>query len=136
MTNLINNRPSEADNPGWIEWATGLLSAVLVIAMLAWVAWEAVTEKASPPEFTVTTTGRQMVDGGYRVTFDIANRAAETASAVVVRGEMLREGGVIEQADVTFDYVPARSIAKGAVFFSRDPGADQIRLRAIGYTTP
>lgn len=136
MTKLTDNRSSEADDPSWIEWATGLLSGVLVIAMIGWVAWEAMTEDPRPPEFTVTATSRQMTPGGYRVTFDIANNAMQTASAVVVRGEIVEGGQAVEDADVTFDYVPAQSKAKGALFFSRDPGASEVRLRALGYTTP
>jgi uncharacterized protein (TIGR02588 family) len=136
MTNLTDKRPSEADNPSWVEWVTGLLSAVLVIGMIAWVAWEALTEEDRPPEFAVTVTERKMVEGGYRVSFEVANTAPQTASAVVVRGEILRDGQAVEEEDVTFDYVPARSKTKGAVFFSRDPGTDDIRVRTIGYATP
>ncbi|RWX81741.1 TIGR02588 family protein [Neorhizobium lilium] len=136
MTNIIDNRPSEADNPGWIEWATGLLAAVLVIGMLVWVTWEALTQENRPPEFTVTITGRQMVQGNYRVSFDIANTAPQTASAVAVRGEIIQDGKAVEEVEVTFDYVPAQSQAAGAVLFSRDPGQDEVRVRAVGYTTP
>jgi uncharacterized protein (TIGR02588 family) len=136
MTKLTDNRSSEADNPGWIEWATGLVSAGLVIAMITWVTWEALTAETKPPEFSISVTNREMVEGGYRVTFDIANRSAQTASAVVVRGEILDGGNVAEDAEVTFDYVPAQSQARGAIFFSRDPGEAEMRVRPVGYTTP
>jgi uncharacterized protein (TIGR02588 family) len=119
-----------------IEWATGIVSAVIVLVVIGWVAWEAVTEMETPPEFAVTVTSRQPVDGGYRVTFDIANTSSQTAATVVVRGEILDRDATVEDADITFDYVPGQSKASGSVFFSQDPGARPIRLRAIGYTEP
>src|SRR3954467_4331231 len=126
MTNTIENRPSEAEDPSWIEWATGLVSALLVIVVIGWIAWEALTDEDKPPEFAISVTGRQAVQGGYRVTFDISNAASRTASAVVVRGEILEGGKAVEEAEVTFDYVPAQAKVKGAIFFSHDPGPDEV----------
>ncbi len=119
-----------------IEWATGLVSALIVAAMIAWVAWEALTETETPPAFTVTVTDRAAVESGYRIVFDVANTSPQTAATVVVRGEVLDGQTVIEDADVTFDYVPGRSKASGSLFFSQDPGTRTVRLRAIGFTDP
>lgn len=119
-----------------VEWATGLVSAVIVILVIGWVAWEAFTEVDTSPAFETTITHRQAVDGGYRVSFDIANTSPQTASTVVVRGEIVDGETIIEYADITFDYVPGRSSASGSFFFSHDPGAQAIRLRAIGFTKP
>jgi uncharacterized protein (TIGR02588 family) len=119
-----------------VEWVTGLCSAVVVIIMIGWVAWEAFVEVETPPAFAITVTQRQAVEGGYRVSFDIANTSSQTAATVVVRGEVVEGDTTVEDADVTFDYVPGQSKASGSVFFSRDPGSRPIRLRAIGYTEP
>lgn len=136
MTTTQDKSHSEADEPHWVEWATGIISAALVLLMIGWVGWEAVNADDRPPEFEVTVTGRAPVQGGYRVTFDITNKAERTASAVVVRGEILDQGKAIEDAEVTFDYVPAQSKASGAIFLSRDPGNGELRVRALGYTAP
>jgi uncharacterized protein (TIGR02588 family) len=136
------SRNASAPKPGAngtarkVEWATGLVSAVIVAVMIGWVTWEALTEVERPPAFQITVTQRQAVEGGYRVSFDIANTSPQTAATVVVRGEVVDGDRTTEDADITFDYVPGQSKASGSVFFSQDPGARAIRLRAIGYTEP
>ncbi len=120
----------------WVEWATGGLSALLVLAMVGVIAWEALTDKRTPPELDVRLTSRFQVADGYRVTFDISNRSTTTAASVVVRGEILDGGEALEAVDVTFDYVPAESKSSGAILFSQDPGSRDVRIRALGYTDP
>ena len=136
MTKTVRNRHTEADEPHWVEWATGAISTLLVLLMIAWIAKEAWMEDGAPPEFSIEVTGRGVVAGGYRVEFDIANRATTTAAAVVVRGEIVDGGEVAEDAEVTFDYVPAESKSSGALLFSQDPGARDVRIRTIGYIDP
>lgn len=138
--NRSRNTPDANDggmgNTRTIEWVTGLVSAFIVILMIGWVTWEALTEKETLPEFAVVVTDRAPVEGGYRVTFEIANKSPQTAATVAVRGEIVEGDAAIEEADVTFDYVPGQSKASGSIFFSQDPGMRPIRLRAIGYTEP
>lgn len=129
-------KPGINDSARTVEWATGLVSAVIVLVMIGWVAWEAFSEVETPPAFEITVTQRQAVEGGYRVSFDIANTSSQTAATVVVRGEIIDGDTTVEDADITFDYVPGQSRASGSVFFSQDPGAGEVRLRAIGYTEP
>ncbi|KGE02106.1 MULTISPECIES: TIGR02588 family protein [Rhizobium/Agrobacterium group] len=136
MTITAHGRHTETQEPHWIEWATGMISALVVLAMITWVGWEALRKDGLPPEFSIAVTRRTPVEGGYRVEFEITNKATATAAAVVVRGEILDGGDMIEDADVTFDYVPAESNASGAILFSQDPGAREVRVRAIGYTDP
>ncbi|WP_117193348.1 TIGR02588 family protein [Rhizobium terrae] len=136
MTNIISRPHTETEEPHWIEWVTGVVSSVLVIAIVAWVAYEAITEEKTPPDLGISMTKRSPVEGGYRIEFDIANKATTTAAAVTVRGEILEGGAVVEDADVTFDYVPAQSKSSGAILFSQDPGNRQVRIRAVGYTDP
>jgi uncharacterized protein (TIGR02588 family) len=135
-TSSADKRPSETDEPSWVEWATGILSAILVVMLIGWIAWEALTAEDEAPKFAVAITERKPVEGGYRVTFEITNTAARTASAVTVRGEILESQNILEDAEVTFDYVPARSKSSGAMLFSKDPGQAEIRVRAVGYTEP
>ncbi|KAB1083325.1 hypothetical protein F4V91_27540 [Neorhizobium galegae] len=106
MTTTANKRHREVKEPHWIEWATGMISALIVVATIGLVGYEAWTDEDMQPEFSIAITERRPVEGGYRVAFDIANKATATAAAVIVRGEILDGGKLIEDADVTFDYVP------------------------------
>ncbi|CDN50755.1 TIGR02588 family protein [Neorhizobium galegae] len=136
MTTTANKRHREVKEPHWIEWATGMISALIVVATIGLVGYEAWTDEDMQPEFSIAITERRPVEGGYRVAFDIANKATATAAAVIVRGEILDGGKLIEDADVTFDYVPAKSKSSGAILFSEDPGTREVRVRAIGYIDP
>lgn len=127
---------TEADNPHWLEWLTGLISLILIALLIGYVSWSALTEQMEPPEFAIEATGMAQVPGGYRITFDIENRTNSTAAAVIVRGELTRGEESIESVDVTFDYVPGQSQSSGAILFSTDPGSARLTLRAIGYTDP
>lgn len=127
---------TEADDPHWLEWLTGLVSAALIFALIGYIGWNAVTEEMEPPEFAIEATGMGRVSGGYRITFDIENRANTTAAAVIVRGELARGEETVETVDVTFDYVPGQSQSSGAILFSTDPGSARLTLRAIGYADP
>jgi uncharacterized protein (TIGR02588 family) len=136
MTDISRRLHTETQDPHWVEWVTGIFSTLLVLATIGFVGFEAVTEKHQPPEFNITITSRSAVEGGYRVEFDIGNRATRTAAGVVVRGEVVGEGTDVGDAEVTFDYVPAQSKSSGALFFLEDPGQREVRIRAIGYTDP
>ncbi|CDZ46342.1 TIGR02588 family protein [Neorhizobium galegae] len=136
MTTTANKRHTEVKEPHWIEWATGMVSALVVVATIAWVAYQAWTHDDMQPEFSIAITERRQTEGGYRVAFDIANKATATAAAVTVRGEILDGGNIVEDADITFDYVPAESKSSGAILFSQDPGAREVRVRAVGYIDP
>lgn len=129
-------RHTEADNPHWMEWLTGLVSTALIATLIGYVGWNALTEQMEPPEFAIEATGMERMTGGYRITFDIENRANSTAAAVVVRGELLRGEESVETVDVTFDYVPGESQSSGAILFTTDPGSAQLTLHAVGYTDP
>ena len=131
-----HRRHTEADDPHWMEWVTGLVSALLIATLIGYVGWNALTEELKPPEFAIEATGMERVTGGYRITFDIENRANATAAAVIVRGELLRGEESVETVDVTFDYVPGESQSSGAILFTTDPGSARLTLRAVGYTDP
>lgn len=136
MTTTTKGKHTELDEPHWAEWVTGIVSALLVLFILSWIAVEAFTYSAQPPNLEVAQVSQVPAGGGYRVTFQISNRSNTTAAAVVVRGELRERGEVVEEAEVTFDYVPAQSLTRGAVLFATDPAGRDLTLRAIGFTDP
>lgn len=136
MTKSEQGRHRERQDPHWIEWLTGLVSALLVAAMLGWLTWEAFTRESIPPDLVVTVLTTEKTSSGHRVAFDIYNTATITAAAVTVVGR-LREGDrVIEEGDVTFDYVAAESKSTGAILFRNDPAGRSVDIHPAGYTDP
>jgi uncharacterized protein (TIGR02588 family) len=136
MTRSDRHGHTERHNPHWIEWLTGVVSALLVSALIGWIAYEAFTRKAIAPELSASILTTEPSAGGFRVTFEIANAATTTAAAVTVVGRLKGGEDVIEESTVTVDYVPAESRVLGALIFENDPGGRQIDIRATGYTDP
>lgn len=120
-----------------MEWLTGIVSALLVIAMLVWIGKEALRQTGEPPEFTVNVLAKERTAGGqYRVTFDLSNTATTTAAAVTVRGTVAEAGTIVETSEITFDYVPAESKTSGAMLFRHDPDRNTVDIEVMGYTEP
>ncbi|RFZ89488.1 TIGR02588 family protein [Shinella sp. WSJ-2] len=136
MTKSEQGHHRERQDPHWIEWLTGIVSALLVAAMHGWLTWEAFTRAPTPPDLVVTVLTVEKTTAGHRVAFDIYNTATTTAAAVTVVGR-LREGNrVIEENDVTFDYVAAESKSAGAILFQNDPAGRTVDIQPAGYTDP
>jgi uncharacterized protein (TIGR02588 family) len=128
------SKPSVKPHP--IEWVIGIGSSLLVAAVIAIIGYEAVTSSGSPPDLKVSRLPPSEGTSTGQVRFAITNTADTTAAAVLVHGEWHRADGTIETAEVTLDYVPARSTAAGALIFSKDPGPSDLFIRAIGYADP
>ena len=68
---------------------------------------------------------------GHVVLFDVANRSGQTAADVQVTGTL---GG--EESQVSIDYVPGRSRARGGLLFRGDPRRQPVEIRVTGYREP
>jgi uncharacterized protein (TIGR02588 family) len=136
MTRSEQGRHRERHDPHWIEWLTGIVSGLLIAAMLGWLTWEALTRDATPPDLAVTVLTTERTPAGYRVAFDIYNTATTTAAAVTVVGRLSEGDRVIEENEIVFDYVAAESKSTGAILFRNDPAGRAVDIRPAGYTDP
>ncbi|TQN60559.1 hypothetical protein FLX27_16085 [Agrobacterium tumefaciens] len=126
----------DVQKPHWIEWVTGLLSSLMVIGILAWVGYEALTQDATPPDLAIQVGQDDMTEAGHRVEFQVLNRSDRTAAAVTVRGEVIDSGTILESVEVILDYVPAHSKAGGAFIFITETANREIRIQPRGYADP
>ncbi|MFB2550842.1 TIGR02588 family protein [Ensifer soli] len=136
MTRSNGKTHAESNDPHWIEWLTGLVSAVVVLAMLGWIAHAALTESDEAPDLHIAILDALPRSGGYQVRFSVTNTASVTAAAVRIRGEISAPDRLIDSAEVTLDYVPAASTASGALIFRTDPSGKRLEIRATGYADP
>jgi uncharacterized protein (TIGR02588 family) len=70
------------------------------------------------------------------VRFRVENRGDETAVSVRVEGVLSGGSGVLESAETAIEFAPARGTAGGGLYFSRDPRAYRLDIRARGYREP
>ncbi|HEV7310338.1 TIGR02588 family protein [Ensifer sp.] len=135
MARPSKSRSVERRKAHWVEWLTGSVSALVIVALIGWITFEALTQSTAPPDLAVTVISIEKRAGGYLVMFDAENTADRTAAGVVVRGEIMDGDAVVETVETTLDYVPMQSSARGGLIFRNDPEG-RSRLAATGFSEP
>lgn len=135
MTKTTGNKSLEAQNPHWVEWLTGLVSAVIVLAVIGWIAKDAFTDQDTTPDLAATVVTTEQRSNGFQVSFEVSNGASATASQVTVQGEILDGSHVVEKASTVLDYVPGKSKARGGMIFKNDP-TGRIALHVSAFNEP
>jgi uncharacterized protein (TIGR02588 family) len=136
MTKLTDNTSTETNQPHWIEWATGALSAILVLVVIIWIGKDALMDRDVSPNLEGRVIEVEARSHGYQVLFEMRNGSSQTASQVTVRGEILDTLKTLETAETVMDYVPGHSRAKGGLVFQNDPRGRSISIRAISFVDP
>ncbi len=136
MTKSSADGHIETSSPHWIEWVTGIVSSLLVIAMLGRISWDIYRYDDSKADFELAVVSIEPVSSGFRVNFDIHNVSQSTAATVHVVGALRSADGATDTADVTFDYVAAESHDNGTLFLKNDPRSGTLDLRVAGFTDP
>ncbi|XUY29699.1 TIGR02588 family protein [Agrobacterium sp. rho-8.1] len=135
MTKTIGDKSLEANNPHWIEWVTGLVSALVVLVVIFWIANDAFKDHDTSPDLTATVVITEQRSNGFQVSFEVSNVASATAAQVAVHGEIRDGSDVIERASTVLDYVPGKSKARGGLIFSNDP-TGRITLHVSAFNEP
>ena len=135
MTKTISGKSLEAKNPHWVEWVTGLVSAVIVLVVIFWIANDAFNDQDTSPDLAATVVITEQRSNGFQVSFEVSNVASATASQVAVHGEIRDGSDVIERASTVLDYVPGKSKARGGLIFRNDPEG-RIALHVSAFNEP
>ncbi|MFD1745552.1 TIGR02588 family protein [Rhizobium helianthi] len=136
ITNRQNKTHIEARDPAWIEWTTGCISGLLVLALIGWLTQEALTHDDAPPVLSAVVNHVVRVGDLYRTDFTLVNDGPTSAAAVKVVATLSRDGSTTEEADVTFDYAPGQSRNDGTVYFRQDPAGGTLVIRPSSFTEP
>lgn len=129
------NQNKKQDTP-ILEWITAIIGLILVIGAIGFVLYNAFNTKNLPPDLIVVKENIKQVKTGYLVEFKVKNAGNQTASSVVIEGSLVQNGKPIETDEITLDYVPSDSERKGGLYFSKNPDAFELELRAKGYEEP
>ncbi|KXG87232.1 hypothetical protein [Agrobacterium bohemicum] len=135
MTKTIGDKNLEAQNPHWLEWLTGLVSAVIVLAVVGWIAKDAFRDQDTTPDLGATVVTTEQRSNKFQVLFEVSNGASATASQVTVHGEILDGSDIVEKASTILDYVPGKSKARGGLIFKNDP-TGRIILNVSAFNEP
>lgn len=136
MTKISKSKNVEKRKPHWIEWATGALSALVVVIVILWIGRDAMIDRDPSPNLIGVILSTEQRSDGFQVLFEIRNDASETASQVNVQGE-IRDGNlVLERVETVLDYVPGNSKAKGGFVFRQDPAGKTVTVHANAFSNP
>jgi uncharacterized protein (TIGR02588 family) len=131
----VSRRPAGKAHP--LEWAIGLVSALLVAGLIGFVLAQAIGEASRIPEITARVDAIDATAaGGYRVRFTAENQGNASAAAVEISGTLESPDGENEESTVTLDYVPAFSQASGWLLFERDPKLGRLKVTPKGFAEP
>ena len=121
----------------WLEWAIFGLSLVLVLSVLAYLAYDAATMRDTPPSIEVRTGTPQQHPHHFTIPVTITNHGDETAEGVLIEVVLENGGEQKERAEFTVAFLPRRSTREGWVAFKTDPHtAERIIARVLGYEKP
>lgn len=136
MTKTTPDRNIESDEPHWIEWVTGALSAAVVLIVIIWIAKDAITDRDMSPDLHGAVLRIDARSEGFQVLFEIRNSSSQTASQVTVRAELSNSSKPVEVAETIVDYVPGHSRATGGIIFQNNPYGKDIAIRATSFNKP
>lgn len=119
------------------EWITAVLGAALVLSTIGFMLYQATQNQQLPPAVMVKVGGIEQLGGIYVVQVNTYNLGDKTAASVKVEGILTnREGRQIETSEAELDYVPSHSIRQAGLFFTHDPKAYTLAVRATGFQVP
>ena len=120
----------------WLEWTASGIGLLLVLGMFGVIAWQAFHGATMPPIIIVEAENTTRTDSGYRVLFRARNVNGGAAAQVEIEGTISAGHDASETSRVVLDYIPGHSSRKGGLFFTQDPRAGALKLRATGYAEP
>ncbi len=120
----------------WLECSVFAISLLLVVGVVAYLAYDAASMTDNPPDLAVRVGTPEQHSGYFAVPITVTNAGDTTAEGVVVE-VVVERGDKQEQAQFEIAYVPRQSEREGWVTFEQDPQtADRVNARAIGYEQP
>lgn len=136
QTSSTRSRARSASSPPLLEWLAGAFGLAIVVATIAFLAYQAITHEPAPPALTVSIEGIAGHEGGYVVEVAVRNASGSTAAEVEIEGTLSDRGRVIERSTARLDYVPGNSAQRAGLMFRGDPARRQLSVRAVGYREP
>ena len=120
----------------WLEWALGAVSGLIVLALVAYLAFEGVTDARAVADLEIAAAPPAAAPARPELRFTLSNRGGRAATAVAVSMTLkdgLRIAGV---SRLTVDQVPPRSTVTGAFLLPSDAAGLTPVLAVEGYLDP
>ncbi len=121
----------------WVEWTVFAVGLLLVVSVIAYLAYDAATLTDAPPSIEVRTGQPIERPHNFIIPVSLTNHGDQTAEGVLVEVSLESGGVETERGEFTIAFLPRRSTREGWVAFQTDPRtAGQIKARVMGYEKP
>lgn len=114
-----------------MEWIVAGLSAMLVIALTGYIAFEAVTRSGGTPDIAVQVGEIYQMETGYGVNVTVINTSSVTVASVEIEAT-----SSAETSSFTLDYLPANSEVEAGLGFATLPESATLSVRVVGFVYP
>lgn len=122
--------------PLW-EWLVAALGLLLVIGIVGLLLYEAASQPEAAPDIALEADAPVKLGSGWHVTIKAANHGGKTATQLTIAAELRDEkAGVVETAELTFDYLAPGSSRTGGVYFVNDPAGYRLHMAPKSYVAP
>ena len=130
------SKPAETTTP-LLEWIAAGIGLVFLSALLIAIGHDAVTGASTQdPQIDVRVIRVHSAGKGYVVAFEVLNRSGGTAASVQIEGRLDAADATSQTSVATVDYVPGMGKSEGGLYFSSDPDAGKLIVRATGFQRP
>jgi uncharacterized protein (TIGR02588 family) len=120
----------------WLEWSVFAVGLLLVVGVIVYLAYDAVTLGDRPPSIEVQLGEPEQRANAYAIPVSVTNLGDQTAEGVLIE-VVLERGTDREQAQFEIAFVPRYSTRQGWVMFQTDPrSADQVASYVLGFESP
>jgi uncharacterized protein (TIGR02588 family) len=122
----------------WVEWSVFAVGLVLVVSVLAYLAYEGATMGNDPPIIEVRLGTPEQRTHNFIVPVTVLNNGDETAEGITIEVtlENAASGGEPVRGELTIAFLPRRATREGWVTFQQDPRAARLTARVLGYEKP
>lgn len=119
-----------------LEWIVAAIGLILVTFSVGYISYQSIIKESKPPELNVKVSSVNKQLNGYLVEFKVKNEGDETASNVVIEGQIRNGDEEVEKKTTTIDYIASGSEKKAGFFYTENPQKYKLEIKALGYEKP
>ena len=117
-----------------VEWAIGIVSAIMIVAIVGFLVFRGVTTTGGVPSLTVTTEQAADFAETGQLLFSVRNDGSRAAANVIVSAVFDDGPGEEERRSVHIDHVSAGSTKTGGLYLPK--GTTEFEVMVEGYADP